>query len=173
MMIRAKATALIAGLLIVVGVAGLALTSQAGRADAQAATAPAGQPQHLATEALTIRSSKGVSRFTVQFADNEMTREIGLMFRPSMADDEGMIFDFHDLQPVAFWMRNTLIPLDIIYIAPNGRVLNIAARARPLDETPLPSAGPVRAVLEINGGLAAKLGIKPGDRVTDERIFRH
>ena len=131
------------------------------------------QPQSLPVERLTVATRHGARTFSVMVADNDLTREIGLMHRRAMRPEEGMIFDFHDPQPVAFWMRNTLIPLDIIFIAPDGKILNIAENARPMDETPLPSAGPVRAVLEINGGLSAKLGIRPGDRVLDAAIFTH
>ena len=76
-----------------------------------------------------------------------------------------MLFDYGRTQPVAMWMKNTLVPLDILFIAADGRVVNIAADAVPESLTSIPSAGPVRAVLEINAGTAARLGIKPGDRV--------
>ena len=82
-----------------------------------------------------------------------------------------MLFDFRGpTDNVAFWMRNTLIPLDIVYIRPDGRVLSIARNARPLDETPLPAGGQIRAVLELAGGRAAQIGLLPGDKVA-HRIF--
>ncbi len=87
------------------------------------------------------------------------------MFRTAMGTDEGMIFPEKTPRKAAFWMRNTVIPLDLLFIGPDQRVLNIAADAVPYDETPLPSAGPVIAVLELNAGRAAELGIAPGDRV--------
>ena len=81
-----------------------------------------------------------------------------------------MLFDFHDPRPVAFWMKNTLIPLDMIFIAADGRIINIAQNTRPYSLDPVPSAAPALAVLEIGGGLSAELGIEPGDRVL-HRIF--
>lgn len=92
------------------------------------------------------------------------------MFRKSLAPDRGMLFTYKRPQPASFWMKNTLIPLDIIYIQPDGRILSIVRNARPHDETPLPSGGLILGVLEIAGGRAAQLGILPGDRVF-HRIF--
>lgn len=86
------------------------------------------------------------------------------MFRRSLAPDRGMIFPYNPPQPVAFWMRNTLIPLDMIFIRADGRIARIAT-AKPLDETPVPAGEPVAAVLEIAGGRAAELGISEGDSV--------
>ena len=87
------------------------------------------------------------------------------MFRRSLAGDRGMIFPYEPPQQVAFWMKNTLIPLDIIYIRANGTIAQIV-NAQPMDITPLPSGEPVVLVLEIRGGRAAELGIKEGDQVT-------
>ena len=170
-MIRAGWVAVAAGLIIVAVAAGIASTGAGGSARAQSAVAPHGEPQHLATETLVVHTSHGPQPFKVQFADTEQTREMGLMFRKDMPAGEGMIFEFFQPQPVAFWMRNTILPLDIIFISQDGRILNIAANARPFDETPLPSSDDARAVLEINAGLAARLGIKAGDKITDARIF--
>ena len=86
------------------------------------------------------------------------------MFRRSLAPDRGMIFPYDPPQPVAFWMRNTLIPLDMIFVRADGRIARIAT-ARPLDETPVPAGEPVAAVLESAGGRAAELGISEGDTV--------
>jgi hypothetical protein len=83
-----------------------------------------------------------------------------------------MLFDFKTDRPVAMWMRNTRIPLDMLFIARDGRVANIAERAVPFSEQTIPSAGPVRAVLELAGGTASRLGIKPGDRVVHP-MFRN
>lgn len=132
---------------------------------ATAAIAPAGNPQTgLERMALTITSATGVHRFTVDIARTPEQQEYGLMFVRSLPGDRGMIFPYDPPQYVGFWMHNTLIPLDIIYISPDrtiGRIVN----AKPLDETNLPSGGPVIAVLEIAGGRAAELGIKEGDKV--------
>ena len=86
------------------------------------------------------------------------------MFVRSLAPNRGMIFPYDPSQEVAFWMKNTLIPLDIIFIRSDGIIVRIA-NAKPLDETPLPSGEPIRLVLEIRGGRAAELGIRPGDLV--------
>jgi hypothetical protein len=87
------------------------------------------------------------------------------MFRKSLAEDAGMLFDYDPPQEVSFWMKNTLIPLDIIFIGTDGRIIKIAARTTPLSLDPIPSGGTVRGVFEIRGGGAAKLGIEVGDRV--------
>ena len=113
---------------------------------------------------LTIHSRSGVHRFTVEVARTLEQQERGLMFVRSLAPNRGMIFPYDPPQEVAFWMRNTLIPLDIIYVRADGRIARIA-NAKPLDETPLPSGEPASLVLEIRGGLAAELGIKAGDKV--------
>jgi uncharacterized membrane protein (UPF0127 family) len=121
-------------------------------------------------EALEIVTGKGRVRFQVEIAATPAQQKRGLMFRESLAPDRGMLFTYAKPRPAAFWMKNTLIPLDIIYIAPNGRVLSIARNARPHDETPIASGGMVLGVLEIAGGRAAQLGVLPGDRVM-HRIF--
>ena len=114
---------------------------------------------------LTIRSKTGVHRFTVEIAATADQQERGLMFRKSLAPDRGMIFPYDPPQEVGFWMKNTLIPLDIIYIRANGTIAHIV-NAEPMDLTPLPSGEPVVLVLEIAGGRAAQLGIKEGDKVS-------
>ncbi len=125
----------------------------------------------VATEALAIVTHGGKTlTFQVEVVDTDASRERGLMFRRSLAPNAGMLFDFVDPRPVAFWMKNTLIPLDMIFISQDGHIANIARQARPLDETPIPSDGVVRGVLEIKGGRAAELGIQPGD-VVRHRIF--
>jgi uncharacterized protein len=88
-----------------------------------------------------------------------------------MGDREGMIFSFPKAEEQAFWMHGTYIGLDILYVAADGRVLSIAKRAKPFDESPLPSRGPAKAVLEINAGLSDKLGIQPGDKVCEAAVF--
>jgi uncharacterized membrane protein (UPF0127 family) len=132
--------------------------------------APARAEPALRTEPLEIATRHGLRHFTVEIADTAETRERGLMFRKHLAGREGMLFDFKTPQPVAFWMKNTLIPLDMLFIAPDGRVVSIARQATPMSETPIPSGGEVLGVLEIRGGRAAEIGVQPGDRVR-ERIF--
>jgi len=128
-----------------------------------AATNPPGA--RLRTEPLAVVTAKGVAHFKVEIADTGPTRERGLMFRKSLGPSEGMLFDFHTPQAVSFWMRNTLIPLDMVFIAPNGRIISIARNAVPMDETPIFSGGPITGVLEIRGGRAAEIGAEPGDLV--------
>jgi uncharacterized membrane protein (UPF0127 family) len=130
----------------------------------------AGHLGPLPMEDLTIETTHGVQRFHVEIADTDAEREQGLMYRRSMAPDHGMLFDFDPPQQVSFWMHNTFLPLDIIFIGRDGRILNIAANATPFSDDNIPSAGPVRGVLELNAGRAAALDILPGDRVR-HRIF--
>jgi hypothetical protein len=112
---------------------------------------------------VTIRSATGAHHFNVQVAATPEQQERGLMFTRSLKGDEGMIFPYDPPQDVSFWMRNTLIPLDIIFIRADGTIARIT-QAKALDETPLPSGEPIVAVLEIRGGRAAELGIREGDR---------
>ena len=120
---------------------------------------------------LEIASKSGVHVFAVEIADTDASREKGLMFRKSLPEGQGMLFDFHEEQPVGFWMQNTYIPLDMIFIRGDGSILRIAENTEPLSTRIIPSGGPVRAVLEVIGGTARKLGIAPGDRVAHP-IFR-
>lgn len=107
-------------------------------------------------------------RFEVDLATNDAERSHGLMFRKQLGPYEGMLFDFHREAPVSFWMKNTLIPLDMVFIAADGTVRHVHANAVPLSTDTIPSQFPVRGVLEINGGSAKLLGIKPGDKVRHE-----
>jgi uncharacterized membrane protein (UPF0127 family) len=122
-------------------------------------TQPAGQ------QTLEIASKSGVHVFAVEIAENETDREKGLMYRKELPEGQGMLFDFHRDQEVSFWMQNTYIPLDMIFIRGDGRILRIAENTEPLSTRLIPSGGPVRAVLEVIGGTTRKLGIAPGDRV--------
>jgi hypothetical protein len=116
-------------------------------------------------QTLEIASKTGVHAFTVEIADTDPEREKGLMFRKELPEGRGMLFDFHREQEVGFWMQNTYIPLDMIFIRGDGRILRIAENTEPLSTRIIPSGGVVRAVLEVIGGTARKLGIAPGDRV--------
>jgi uncharacterized membrane protein (UPF0127 family) len=113
---------------------------------------------------LTIHSATGDHKFTVQVAATPEQQEHGLMFYRSLPGDQGMIFPYDPPQAVSFWMKNTLIPLDMLFIRADGTIARIAT-AKPLDETPVPSGVPIAAVLEIRGGRAAELGIREGDKV--------
>lgn len=129
-----------------------------------------GQAEVRPLQPLTLQTASGAKALQVEYVATPRTRELGLMCRRSLAPDRGMLFDFRTPQPAAFWMRNTLIPLDIIFIRPDGRILSIARNARPLDETLIPSGGVILGVLELRGGRAAELGLLPGDRV-EHRMF--
>lgn len=121
-------------------------------------------------EPLEILTARGPVKFMVEIADDDASRAQGLMNRRSLAPDRGMLFDFHTPRPVSFWMRNTYISLDMIFIRADGTILSIARKTRPLSDAPVPSGGPVRAVLEVIGGRAAEIGALPGDRIL-HRIF--
>ena len=133
------------------------------------AAAPA---QRAGQATIEIVSKTGVHAFAVELATNEHERERGLMFRKQLPEGHGMLFDFKHDQPVSFWMHNTYISLDMIFIAGDGRIVRIAENAEPLSDRLIPSGGPVRAVLEVIAGTARKLGIAPGDRV-DRLDLRH
>ena len=116
-------------------------------------------------DSLEIVTAAGRHVFQVEIANNDATREHGLMDRRYMAPDHGMLFEFDREEPVSFWMKNTYIPLDMIFIAPSGVVTHIAANAEPLSERVVPSGGPSIAVLELDGGMAASIGLRVGDKV--------
>jgi len=120
---------------------------------------------------LQVLSASGdtVHSFNIEIANDDYHTELGLMYRSSMDEDNGMIFVFPDVQPRAFWMRNTRIGLDIIYADAQGKIVSIAKYAKPFDETSLPSEAPAKYVLEINDGLADKFGIKAGQKLVWER----
>ncbi|HET7803693.1 MAG TPA: DUF192 domain-containing protein [Pseudolabrys sp.] len=124
-----------------------------------------------AEQTVEIASKTGVHVFSVEVADNDADRAKGLMFRRELPEGRGMLFDFHRDQEVSFWMQNTYIPLDMIFIRGDGRILRIEENTEPLSTRMIPSRGPVRAVLEVIGGTSRKLGIAPGDRVASP-IFR-
>jgi len=105
-------------------------------------------------------------RFEVEVAATPESRSQGLMYRSELADDAGMLFVFERPAEVAFWMRNTFIPLDLIFIDRQGSIVRIHPEAQPHDDTLISSGQPVTHVLEINGGLAAELGIETGQRMT-------
>lgn len=128
------------------------------------------QPKPPEREALQVLSGGVTHAFQVEIADDEQERETGLMNRDSLPTGQGMLFLFPDARERAFWMKNTHIPLDILYISKSGEVISIQKNTMPMNETPLHSFGPAAAVLEINGGQADALGIKPGDRIT-HRFF--
>ena len=113
---------------------------------------------------VTITKANGETvTLDVEMAVSDEAEERGLMYRTSMPENSGMLFMFEREDIRAFWMKNTLIPLDMVFIRKDGKIVNIHENAVPKDLTPIYSTGPSNAVLEINGGRAAKLGLKPGD----------
>jgi uncharacterized membrane protein (UPF0127 family) len=117
-------------------------------------------------DTIEIVTRTGVHAFSVELATNTAERAVGLMFRKELPEGHGMLFDFHEDQPVQFWMHNTYIPLDMIFIAADGRIVHVAENAKPMSDDLIPSVRPVRAVLEVIAGSARKFGIAAGDRVT-------
>jgi len=114
---------------------------------------------------LTIVSAGKTHRITVEVARSFEQQQTGMMNRNSLAPDRGMIFPYDPPQPVAFWMKNTLIPLDMIFISPGGKILRIEDSVVALSLDQVPSGGPIEAVLELAGGRSAELGLKAGDQV--------
>jgi len=121
-------------------------------------------PAFAASQVVLVTAS-GRHQLTVEVASSVAQRRLGLMNRPRMDANAGMLFDFGKPRLVAMWMKNTLIPLDMIFIAANGRIIRIAENTKPYSLTAIRSGGKARAVLEINAGSAARLGLKTGDRV--------
>ncbi len=131
------------------------------------ALVPAGpraqEPARL--EPVVIETSQGRFTFTAEIADTPELRRRGLMFRHNLPEDRAMLFDWGQVKPVSMWMRNTHVSLDMIFIAPDGRVVKVAERTEPLSETTISSGAPVAAVLEVVAGTAERIGLEPGDRV--------
>lgn len=119
---------------------------------------------------LDLRDPDSALRFSVEIADDEAERAQGLMFRESMPKFSGMLFVYESPQPVAFWMRNTLIPLDMLFFDGRGRLEAIRVNATPHDETPIPGGSDIRYVLEINGGLSKQLGIEIGAEIRNPSL---
>lgn len=126
---------------------------------------PAAAITQGATEPLGIVAKNGRHAFQVEVMRDDAQRARGLMFRRSMAADHGMLFDFDQPMPVNMWMKNTYLPLDMVFIRSDGTIARIAADTEPLSTKVISSGEPVLAVLELNAGTAAKFGIRPGDRV--------
>lgn len=130
------------------------------------AKTPSKTAAKAATIPLTIKSAKGVHRFKVEIARTEAEQARGLMYRPYIAPDGGMIFPMVPARTASFWMKNTVSSLDLIFIRPNGTIARIAANAIPYSLDPIDSGEPVFAVLELAGGRAAQLGISANDKVS-------
>lgn len=134
----------------------LAITVVAAASSAQQVTCP--------VDRIEIESGAGVAAFAVEIADTPATRERGLMFRTDLPRDAGMLFVFDEIREATFWMKNTPLSLDMLFIAPDGRICGLIERATPYSLDPRPSGCGTRAVLEIHGGLARELGLRIGAR---------
>lgn len=130
------------------------------------------EPRFRPDGTLIFTTSEGIllSRITIEIADNESEQSQGLMYRRSMADSCGMLFVFGAEEPRSFWMKNTHIPLDIIFADEGFRILNIVSGTVPFSEAPVPSSGPARYVVEVNAGYTAKYNIKPGCKISYQLI---
>lgn len=126
---------------------------------------PAAALPNLPVETITIDTKNGPHNFTVEVAADDESRERGLMYRTSMAPDAGMLFDFKTPQLVSFWMENTVLPLDMLFVRADGTIARIKADATPYSRENIPSGEPVELVIELNGGRAAALGISEGAHV--------
>ena len=122
-----------------------------------------GAAAECSDDRVTIQGGFGQAYFTVQVADDPAERSQGLMNVEELGALEGMLFVYEQPQPVSFWMHNTLIPLDMIFAGADGTITAIHENAVPLDRTSIPGGEAVQFVLEVNGGLAERLGIEPGD----------
>lgn len=144
--------------------------AQAGNTDSKAPQAQATEGNKLSEAGLrlvplTVTSNGKLHRFTVELAKTPAEQARGLMFRTELAPNRGMIFPFTEVRMASFWMKNTVIPLDIIFVRSDGTIESIAANTTPYSLDPVASGEPVSAVLELAGGRAAELGITPGDKV--------
>lgn len=142
---------------------GIGVAILAGLILSACATTPPSAP--LPVSSVTIDTPRGPAEFEVEVAADDVSREYGLMNRKQMAPKAGMLFDYLSPQVVSFWMKDTYIPLDMLFVDERGRIVNIKHDAEPFSLLPILSAGSVRAVIEINGGRAQQLGIEPGQTV--------
>ena len=134
-------------------------------ASAQAVLPDGVAPMEFGRDILTITTDKGRFVYDIEVAITPEQQARGLMWRPVLGTNKGMLFIFERQRPLSFWMQNTLIPLDMVFIDQNGKLVSIQRQATPLTRTPRPSEGPARFVLEIDGGEAAALNI------TDATVF--
>jgi hypothetical protein len=134
------------------------------------AAVPAWALETFGTSELTIMTAGGPQKFSIELALSDAQMEQGLMFRRSLAPNAGMLFDFRSLTNVSMWMKNTLIPLDMLFLDTQGRIIDIHERAVPYSTDVIAAKAPARYVIELNGGTAARLGIKPGDQATSPAI---
>jgi uncharacterized membrane protein (UPF0127 family) len=130
------------------------------------ALSPAAVDAKMRIDRLSIVSAEGREvPISIEVAEGPEEKALGLMFRTDLADGQGMLFPYEDARELSMWMHNTYIPLDMLFIRPDGVIHRIEVRAEPLSDRVISSEGPVSAVLELAGGAAERLGIKAGDRV--------
>ena len=151
--------------LVAAGLAATLVSCAQPAANAGEPVAARSAPSGLDLVPLEIRTATGTHHFTVEVARTPDEQARGLMYRERLGGDEGMIFPFPAPRPASFWMRNTLIPLDMLFVRADGTIARIAANTVPLSEESVRSGEPVAAVLELRGGRAAELGIREGDVV--------
>jgi hypothetical protein len=126
----------------------------------------------LRMEPLEIVTSRGAYHFKVEIADTDRRQQVGLMYRPALPADRGMLFEFTRPQEVDFWMKHCPVPLDMLFIEADGTILSIARNTTPFSESGIDSGGVIVGVLELRGGRAAEIGANPGDQVR-HRFFHH
>jgi uncharacterized protein len=165
---KKRGKAFIIGFVVVLlAVVGASLTTNLMR---QASNGPAPKPAPMPSltlifERLEIVSYGKSHRFSVEVMRNDAQRARGLMFRQTLPQENGMLFDFERDQIVTMWMKNTPLPLDMLFVTADGRIHRIESRTEPFSERMISSGAPVRAVLEINAGISERLGLKPGDQL--------
>jgi uncharacterized protein len=130
----------------------------------------AGSLVTFSREPLAIQSGDKLHKFSVELALNNRQHRQGLMFRRRMAADAGMLFVYRREESISMWMKNTYIPLDMLFIASDGKIRHVAERTVPMSEAVIGSGGPVVAVLELNAGTVSRLGLKPGDSVLSSAL---
>lgn len=162
-----RAAVLLALFAFCIGAGLVPVVSSALRLGADAALA------RMQTERVVIRSADGKTNnaFDVEIAATDQQKAVGLMFRTELADTRGMLFHYGDEQDITMWMRNTYIPLDMLFIGKDGTIRHIEAETEPLSETVISAGVDSAAVLEIAGGAARRLGIAVGDRI-EHRLFK-
>jgi uncharacterized protein len=133
--------------------------------------APASFAAGLPRDTLLVETASSQYRFDVEIADDAAERAEGLMYRQSLADNAGMLFLYPSPQPVQFWMKNTLLSLDIVFVRANGTIARIAADTKPMSVDLIPSGEPITAVLEVKAGTMRELGITVGDRLRNPKYF--
>ncbi|NWG45970.1 MAG: DUF192 domain-containing protein [Alphaproteobacteria bacterium] len=160
---RAARQSFLIGLSLLIGLSGC--SAETAPAPASASSPGACLAQAAGEEPLVLLTATGAHCLSVEVADTPETRSRGLMWRRSLVPDRGMLFEFEAERPLSFWMKNTYIPLDIVFIAADGRVVHIARATVPHSLEPIPSGAPAAGVLEVSAGTADRLGLAPGDRV--------